>query len=169
MNSVSIRSIGILRLSALGDVCLTVPLTRVLQKHLPQVKLYWIISRLFFPLVQGLKNINFIILNKPKSLSDYWQCYQQLKSCPLDVLLAPQATLRSNILCLLTKAKIKYGYEKLHNRDLQRFFVNHTVSAKSEHLVESFLRFAEPFGITERNIEWGLPIKKKIISGQKTN
>ena len=161
MNFVFARSIGILRLGALGDVCLTVPLIRALHRHLPQVKLYWIISSPFFSLVQGLKNINFIVLNKPNSLSDYWRCYKQLKSCRLDVLLVPQATLRSNMLCLLTKAKIKYGYEKLHSRDLQRFFVSHTVTAKPEHLVESFLRFAEPFGITNSNIEWGLPIEKK--------
>ena len=161
MNAASVRSIGILRLGALGDVCLTVPLIHVLRRYLPQVELYWIIGRPFFSLVQGLANVNFIVLDKPKSLSDYWRCYQQLRSYPLDVLLVPQATLRSNMLCLLTRAKIKYGYEKLHSRDLQRFFVNRTVAAKSEHLVESFLRFAEPFGITNRNIEWKLPIEEK--------
>ena len=161
MNLTSVRSIGILRLGALGDVCLTLPLIQALRRHLPKVKLHWIIGRPFFSLVQGLKDVNFIVLDKPKSLGNYWQCYQQLKSYPLDVLLVPQATLRSNILCFLTKAKIKYGYEKLHSRDLQSFFVNHTVSAKSEHLVESFLRFAEPFGIMNGNIEWELPIEEK--------
>ncbi|AKQ34011.1 glycosyltransferase family 9 protein [Candidatus Coxiella mudrowiae] len=161
MNPASVRSIGILRLGALGDVCLTVPLIRALCRHLPHIELHWIISRPFFSLVRGLANVNFIVLDKPKSLSDYWRCYQQLKSCPLDVLLVPQATLRSNILCFLTKAKIKYGYEKLHSRDLQYYFVNRTVAARPEHLVESFLRFAEPFGVTDKNIEWGLPIEEK--------
>lgn len=161
MNPASIRSIGILRLGALGDVCLTLPLIYVLRRHLPKVKLHWIIGRPFFSLVQGLEDVNFIVLDKPKSLGDYWKCYQKLKSYPFDVLLVPQATLRSNILCFLIKAKIKYGYGKLHSRDLQSFFVNRAVAAKSEHLVESFLRFAEPFGILNRNIEWGLPIEEK--------
>lgn len=161
MDLTSVCSIGILRLGALGDVCLTLPLIHVLRRHLPKVRLYWIIGRSFFSLVQGLENVHFIVLDKPKSLGDYWQCYQQLKSYPLDVLLVPQATLRSNILCCLTKAKVKYGYEKLHSRDLQSFFVHQTITAKSEHLVRSFLRFAEPFGITNRNIEWKLPIEGK--------
>ncbi|WP_104207527.1 glycosyltransferase family 9 protein [Coxiella endosymbiont of Rhipicephalus microplus] len=158
MNSAFARSVGILRLGALGDVCLTVPLVDMLRRHLPHIELYWIISRPFFSLVQGLSNVNFIVLDKPTSLSDYWRCYQQLKSYLLDVLLVPQATLRSNILCFLVQAKIKYGYEKLHSRDFQYYFVNHTVSARPEHLLESFLRFTEPFGIKDRNIKWGLPI-----------
>lgn len=161
MDPLSIRSVGILRLSALGDVCLTVPLIRVLRRHLPHIKLYWIISRPFFSLVRGLANVNFVVLDKPKSLSDYWRCYRHLKSIFLDVLLVPQATLRSNILCLLIRAKIKYGYGKLHSRDLQHYFVNRTVTSRPEHLMESFLRFSEPFGIEDRDIEWGLPLEEK--------
>ncbi|WP_309567549.1 hypothetical protein [Coxiella-like endosymbiont] len=48
MNSAFARSVGILRLGALGDVCLTVPLVDMLRRHLPHIELYWIISRPFF-------------------------------------------------------------------------------------------------------------------------
>ena len=156
----AINSIGILRFSALGDVCLTIPLVKTLQKHLPRTEIYWVISRPFYPLVAGLSNVKFIIIDKPKSLIDYWYCYRQLKTYYFDVLLVPQATLRSNILCGLAKARVKYGYEKLHSRDFQRWFVNKTVSAKPEHLIESFLRFLEPFGIIDDEINWKLPLEK---------
>lgn len=63
-----IRSIGILRLGALGDICLTVPLVRLLQKHLPQTEIYWIISRPLYSLVEGLSNVKFIVIDKPKPL-----------------------------------------------------------------------------------------------------
>ncbi|ABS77541.1 ADP-heptose--LPS heptosyltransferase [Coxiella burnetii] len=155
-----IRSIGILRLGALGDICLTVPLVRLLQKHLPQTEIYWIISRPLYSLVEGLSNVKFIVIDKPKTIADYWGCYLQFKSYYFDALLVPQATLRSNILCALTRAKVKYGYGKLHSRDLQRWFVNKTVTAKPEHLVESFLRFAEPFGIFDKEIDWRLPVEE---------
>ncbi|QTS83597.1 glycosyltransferase family 9 protein [Coxiella endosymbiont of Amblyomma nuttalli] len=158
MKSTYVRSIGILRLGALGDICLTVPLVRLLQKHLPHAEIYWIINRLLYNLVEGLSGVKFIVIDKPKSIKDYWCCYQQLKSYAFDVLLVPQATLRSNFLCILTKAKIKYGCGKLHSRNLQNFFVDRTVISKREHLLESFLRFAEPFGITDKTIEWQLPI-----------
>ena len=167
MNNI-INSIGILRFGALGDVCLTIPLVRILQKHLPHTKIYWVISRSFYPLVEGLSNVNFIIMDKPKSLIDYWYCYRQLQTYYFDVLLVPQATLRSNILCSLIKARVKYGYEKLHSRDFQRWFVNKTVSAKPEHLIESFLRFSEPFGIVDNEINWQLPLEKRDREWVKT-
>ena len=151
-------SIGILRLGALGDICLTVPLVRILQKHLPKIEIYWIISRSLYPLVEGLSNVKFIIIDKPKSIVDYWHCYHQLKPYYFDALLVPQATLRSNILCSLTKAKVKYGYGNLHSRDFQHWFVNKTVTTKPEHLIDSFLRFAEPFGIFDKEISWQLPV-----------
>ena len=158
MKLAHIRSLGILRLSALGDVCLTVPLVHLLQKHLPCAEIHWIISRPLYDFVEGLPRVKFIVVDKPKSIKDYWHCYQQLKSYFFDVLLVPQATLRSNFLCLLTKAKIKYGCGKLHSRDLQHLFVDRTVISEREHLLESFLRFAEPFGITDKTVEWQLPI-----------
>ncbi len=153
-----IKSIAVLRLSALGDVCLTVPLIRALQHHLSYVQIHWIISRSVYPLVEGLSNVGFIVMDKPKSIRDYWRCYQQFKPYHFDVLLAPQATLRSNLLCPLIRAKIKYGYDALHSRDGQRLFVNRTVAAKEEHLLDSFLRFAEPFGISNKILDWELPI-----------
>lgn len=172
MNLAHIRSVGILRLGALGDVCLTVPLVRLLQKHLPHVEIHWIINRLLYDFVEGLPRIKFIVVNKPRSIKDYWRYYRQLRSYFFDVLLLPQATLRSNFLCLLTKAKIKYGYGKLCSRDLQYLFVDRTVISKREHLLESFLRFVEPFGITDKTIKWELPINsddrawaKKQIDG----
>lgn len=152
------KSIAILRLGALGDICLTIPLVRTLQKHLPQAKIYWIISKGLHSFVEGLEGVEFIVIDKPKSLKDYWRCYRLFREHPFDVLLMPQATMRANLLSLLIRAKEKYGYERLHSRDNQQFFVNHKVPALPEHLLESFLRFAEPFGITEKVINWQLPL-----------
>lgn len=154
----SINAIAILRLGAIGDICLTVPLIRTLQKYLPNTQLTWIISRSVFGLVEGLSGVEFIVIDKPKSLRDYWRCYQQFKPFHFDVLLVPQATLRSNLLCPFIKAKIKYGYDRLHSHDGQRFFVDQVVPAYPEHLLDTFLRFAEPFGITDKVIDWQLPI-----------
>jgi len=47
-------SIAVLRMSALGDVVMTLPLLRTLQKAFPQAKLHWIVSRPFDTIVQGI-------------------------------------------------------------------------------------------------------------------
>lgn len=153
-------SIAILRLGALGDVCLTIPLVRTLQQHLPQTTIYWIISRAMYSFVEGLSGVNFIIIDKPTSLKAYWRCYQQFKQYYFDALLLPQATLRTNLLSLFVRAKQKYGYDRLHSRDGQKFVVNRTVPALPEHLLDSFLRFAEPFGIHDKVMDWQLPFSE---------
>lgn len=48
-----INSICIVRLSALGDVLMAVPLIRTLQASFPETKLTWIISKPAFDLVEG--------------------------------------------------------------------------------------------------------------------
>ena len=45
IDSKNIRRIAILRLSALGDVCMVVPVIRTLQPALPQAQITWSISR----------------------------------------------------------------------------------------------------------------------------
>ena len=57
-----IKSICIVRLSALGDVLMLVPLVRLLQARLPNASLTWVISRPAYDLVEGMDGIEFIII-----------------------------------------------------------------------------------------------------------
>lgn len=153
-----LKSVAILRLAALGDVCMTIPLVRRLQRYLPNTKIYWIISRPLYGFVRDLSGFEFIVIDKPRSITDYVQCYRHFKSYNFDVLLMPQANFRAHLLSLLIRAKVKYGYQAIHNRELQRLFVNKTVYAAREHLIDSFLRFAEPFGSSDTAVTWDLSI-----------
>ncbi len=153
------RSMAILRLSALGDVCLTIPLVRLLQQQLPSTQMHWIINRRCYPLVEDLPNIHFIVIDKPSSFKTYWTCYQILRHFSFDVLLMPQATMRTNILSLFIKAHKKYGYDSLHSRNYQKYFITHSIASEPEHLLDSFLRFAEPWRTQSAHLDWPLPIR----------
>lgn len=155
------QSIAVLRLGALGDICMTVPLVTALKRYFPAATIYWIIGKNMASLVRGLEGIELIEVDKPKGIKGYYQCYQQLKPYRFDVLLATQASLRSNLVCALIKAKIKYGYGRLHQRDGQRLFVNKTVPANAEHLVDSFMQFAYALGVPPHELEWDLPVTRQ--------
>lgn len=86
---------------------MAVPLIRTLQANLPQAKLTWIISRPAFDLVEGMDGVEFILIDKPNSIVDYWRFKKQMRGRTFDVLLAPQASLRTNLLYPLIKAKRK--------------------------------------------------------------
>lgn len=153
-----INSICIVRLSALGDVLMAVPLIRTLQASLPETKLTWIISKPAFDLVEGMDGIEFILIDKPKRIKDYWYFKKQMKGRTFDVLLAPQASLRTNLLYPLIRAKRKVGYDGHRANDAHGLFVNERISPGLEHTLDGFLKFAQALGIQERVIRWDLPI-----------
>ncbi len=152
------NSIAVLRLSALGDVAMTIPLINALKHSYPKAKIYWIIAKPFDQLVSGLEEVTLITLNKPKTLADYMHYYRRMRAYNFDVLLVPQASFRSNLLCGLTRAKRKVGYDKLHARDGQRWFVKETVPAVREHLIDSFMRFANHLNNNTSIFDWQIPI-----------
>ncbi|PWY54692.1 ADP-heptose--LPS heptosyltransferase [Legionella qingyii] len=153
-----IKSICIVRLSALGDVLMAVPLIRTLQANLPQAKLTWIISKPAFDLVEGMDGVEFILIDKPNNIADYWRFKKQMKGRTFDVLLAPQASLRTNLLYPFIKAKRKIGYDEHRANDAHGLFVNERITPGLEHTLDGFLKFAQSLGIKERVIRWDLPI-----------
>ncbi len=155
-----IKSICLVRLSALGDVMMFVPLVRALQRNLPGVKLTWIISPLAYSLVQGMEGVEFIVIEKPNSLKDYWCFKQRMKGRRFDVLLAAQASLRANLLYPCIRAKRKIGYDKARARDGHRWFVREAITPGRDHTLEGFLKFAEPLGIPYAPPRWDLVVQK---------
>jgi heptosyltransferase I len=151
-------SIAVLRMSALGDVVMTLPLLRTLQKAFPQAKLHWIVSRPFDTIVHGISGVELIVIDKPRGPLSFWRLWWQLRAYSFDWLLVPQASMRANLVALVTRARRKIGFGPLHSRDLQRHFVDEYVPAEPEHLIDSFLRFATYVGATEHVLDWGLPL-----------
>lgn len=156
-----IKSICIVRLSALGDVLMTVPLIRTLQKNLPQARITWVISRPAYELVEGMAGIEFIVIPKPDSFKDYWAFKKQLKGQTFDVLLAAQSSFRANLLYAFIKAKRKIGYDKLRAKDGHQWFIKETIKPGNDHTLEAFLKFADVLGLEKKELSWNLPLNKE--------
>lgn len=152
------NKICLVRMSAVGDVILHVPLVRTLQKALPDCEITWVISRACFSLLEGLSGVEFIVIDKPRSINDYWAFRQLFKGRTFDVLLAMQASLRANLLYPWIKAPIKIGFDSARSKDLHRFFINRTIKPGRQHLLDSFLSFADEIGVHEKIIQWDLPV-----------
>ncbi len=155
------KSICIVRLSAMGDVLMLVPLIRTLQLQIPSVALTWIISRPAYDLVEGMDNIEFIVIEKPNTFGDYWRFKQQMRERKFDVLLAVQSSFRANLLYGCIRAKRRIGFDKLRAKDGHAWFINERIQAGSDHTVDGFLRFADALGISQHEIRWDLPIEEK--------
>ncbi len=155
-----IKSICIVRLSALGDVLMLVPLIRTLQANIPNVALTWVISRPAYDLVEDMDGVEFIVIDKPNNLADYWQFGKTMRASRFDVLLAAQASFRANLLYPLISAKRKIGYDRLRAKDGHGWFINESITPGQDHTLEGFLKFADALGIHEKKISWDLPIQE---------
>lgn len=154
-----IKSICIVRLSALGDVLMLVPLIRTLQASLPDAKLTWVISRPAYDLVEGMDGVEFVVIDKPNNLKDYRRFKQQMRDRHFDVLLATQASFRANLLYACIRAKRKIGYDPIRAKDGHGWFIDDAIKPGQDHTLDGFLRFADALGIHEKQIRWDLPIQ----------
>jgi heptosyltransferase I len=152
------RRICLMRLSALGDVCLMVPLLRTLQKGFPRAAISWVISRPMLQLLDGLDGVEFIVIDKSRHLWDYLGFYRRMRRRRFDVLLATQASLRANLFYPAIRAPVKIGFDKERLRDFQGAFVNRHLPPARQHLLDGFLSFAAALGIDQPVLEWRLPI-----------
>jgi len=161
--SSQLQTLCIVRLSALGDVVLVLPLIRALQAHSPSTRITWVIGKGAYPLVAGLadEGIEFVVIDKPRRIADYLDLRRRLKGRTFDALLCLQASWRANWLYPCISARRKIGYSADRARDFQRFFVKEHISGHRPHLVDGFLQFAEHLGLPKPlRAEWRLPVDK---------
>ena len=84
------KNICILRLSAIGDICHTLPIVRTIQANWPQSKITWIIGKTEYELIKDIPDINFIIFDKKNGFKEYLKIRTHFNNIKFDVLLNMQ-------------------------------------------------------------------------------
>ncbi|PKH01650.1 ADP-heptose--LPS heptosyltransferase I [Psychromonas sp. MB-3u-54] len=153
------KSICILRLSAIGDVCNASAVVQAIQRQWPTTKIVWVMGKLEAQLLGDLDNVEVLSFDKKKGFKGYLEIWSLLKGRKFDALLHMQTALRASMVSLGIKAKYKLGFDKQRSSDMQSFFINHKVpSPKSAHVLDGFSQFAKELGITELALNWNIPI-----------
>ena len=156
-----IKSICIVRLSALGDVLMLVPLVRTLQVAFPKATITWVISQPAAYLVEGLTGVELIVIKKPQSIADFYQFKRRMSAYHFDVLLATQASFRANLLYPLISATRKIGYDRLRAKDGHGWFIREAITPGCDHTLEGFLKFAVALGVHTPKIQWDLSLTQE--------
>lgn len=101
-----IKHILVIRLSAMGDVAMTVPVLRALVLQHPEVKVT-VLSREFFrPFFEGIPNISFYaadVKGKHKGFGGLLKLYSELRKLKIDAVADLHNVLRSKIIIALFK------------------------------------------------------------------
>ena len=164
--------IAFFRLSALGDVVLAIPMIRALQKAWPNCRITWITSSAVYPLLEGLEGIEFLVIKKPQKIKDYMALRKLFKEYEFDILIAAQASFRTNLIYPHINAKRKIGFDNGRAKDLHSFFVKEQIAPADEHLAEGFMGFAKHLGVDTpkdaANFDWKLHVNKQDKSWAKS-
>lgn len=150
--------IAIVRFSALGDIVMVAAAVRALQQISPTATVTWITSPLAFSLLKDMDGIDFVVIDKPRSFSDYRAFYRAFKHRHFDVVLAMQANLRINLLYPALRAPVKIGFDRTRAREGQWLFCNQRIPFQDNHLVDSFLSFVETLTGQSAKAAWNLPV-----------
>jgi heptosyltransferase I len=151
------KSICVLRLSAIGDVCNAVAVVQAIQSQWPETKITWITGKLEAQLIGDLPNINVIIFDKKQGWQGYKQLWAQLKGQQFDALLHMQYAFRASIATLGIKARYKLGFDAQRSQDFQSLFTNKKVpSPTGFHVLDGMLAFAKYLGVKDIEPKWSL-------------
>jgi heptosyltransferase I len=155
------ESICVLRLSAIGDCCHTLPVVRTLQNAFPTTRITWVIGKTERLLLDGADGIEFITFDKSGGLNSWRTLRRQLSGRNFPVLLNMNASMRANMVSTAIPAQRRIGFDKARARDFQWAFCNEQIAPMQpnrRHVLDGLFQFAEHLGISERTMCWDIPV-----------
>lgn len=156
------RSICLVRLSALGDVCNTVPLVRALAQAWPETRLTWVIGRSEHRLVHDLPGVEFIVFDKRGRFRGFPGLKNQVSGRHFDVLLLAQTSQRAALASMLVRAERRVGYDRARSRPGHGLVINERIAAVPfQHQTRAYLEFARHLGASIEAIDRRLPIPEQ--------
>ncbi|WP_375325935.1 glycosyltransferase family 9 protein [Flagellimonas sp. GZD32] len=91
----------LIRLSAMGDVAMTVPIIQAVTEKYPKVQITVLTKKLFMPIFDGVERVQTIeadVKKRHKGLIGLWRLYQELKPLNFDAVADVHNVLRSRVL-----------------------------------------------------------------------
>ena len=118
----------IVRLSALGDVALTLPLLFALREKLPSAHLGWVVDEPFAPLLEGVPQLNRIHVwrKQENGFSSFRQLIDEVRVEDYQVSVDPQGLTRSAMIpffCRIPK-RVGFRHAPMEGRELAPLLTN---------------------------------------------
>lgn len=149
------RRVLIIRPSALGDVCRSVPLAASLHAHWPQAQIDWLVQDTFAPAVSAHPAVHAVVpfarsrlgkLYQPAVMREAASFVLGLSRPRYDVVIDAQGLLRSGLFAFATRARIRVGFANA--QELGWLGCNVRVPApRGVHAVDRMLALLGPLGV----------------------
>ena len=149
----------LIRLSAIGDTCHTVPVVRAIQKAWPETRLTWIVGKTEHGLLQGLDGVEFVLFDKSRGRRAYLDVRRELSGRRFEILLHMHASMRANLVSLQVAANTRLGFDRARGRDYQWLFCRNRLTATPRtHVMDGLFEFPAALGIEREELRWEIPV-----------
>jgi heptosyltransferase I len=113
-------------------------------------------------LISLLPGVEFITIDKGAGLRARSALRAALLGRRFDVLLHMQLSLRASLVSTFVPAIRRIGFDRARARELQWLFTNERIQARGdEHVLDSFLGFADALGLPRSDLKWDLPLPQE--------
>ena len=164
-----IKSILLIRLSAIGDCIHIIPSVNAIRAKYPDARIDWLIEDRAIGAVDGLTSINTFLqvprrkwkkektslINKAK---DILALRKKLKETSYDVAIDFQGLTKSGVWALLSACKKVVGYKGVDSREINGWFVTDKIEPICKHVVDRNMELLKAIGITDPVVKWELPV-----------
>jgi lipopolysaccharide heptosyltransferase I len=166
--------IALVKLSSLGDVIHALPVAVSLRAARPRARLAWIVERREAAVLHGHPALDEVIVADTRrwrrargpgalraALGEALALRRRLAAARFDVALDLQGLVKSGAVAAATRAPLRVGFAAGRVREpLSVLFTNRRVVPPPSacHVVEQYLALLAPLGITERRLEFHLPV-----------
>ncbi|MCW8333609.1 glycosyltransferase family 9 protein [Vibrio paucivorans] len=156
------KSICVIRLSAIGDVCHTLSVIQSIQRNYPSCAITWVMGKTEAQLLGDIPGIQVVAFDKKQGFRGMREVWNKLSESHFDYLLHMQVALRASILTLGIRASTKIGFSWKRAKEGQWLFTNMKLpDSPAEHVMDNFALFAKQLGCSDIAPQWHIPLNKQ--------
>ncbi|MCL6266682.1 glycosyltransferase family 9 protein [Flagellimonas myxillae] len=145
----------VIRLSAMGDVAMTVPVLQAVLKKYPNLKITILTKKAFFPIFTGLERVSLFeadVKKRHKGMIGLWRLYRELKKLGFSGVADLHNVLRSNVLRKYF-ALDRIPFVQIDKGRSGKKALTRTSNKNFSQLISTHQRYADVFGKLGLNIE----------------
>ena len=153
--------VGVVMMSAAGDVVHVLPLLHALNRHHPAMRVTWVLQPGPGSLVAGHPLVDEIVLFKRRrgleALSAFADIRRELASRPLDLVLDLQVYFKAGLITSFARSPVKLGFDRARARDGNWLFTTHKIPPHAnQHVQDQYLEFLDALGVPRGTVTWDL-------------
>lgn len=167
------QRILIVRLSAIGDTILSVPVLNALRQSYPDAKIAWVTEKASSQLIQGHAALDQLFVTDKrafKSLRQFWRLAKSIRQWQPDLTIDLQGLTKSALLSWFSGAGRRIGFERdvFDGRELSTYLNNQCLRPSSKHMIDRGLELLHLLGVQASQVSFDLPETESEIEFAET-